>query len=316
MEGQSSIHLGLVAQAEMERCVLAEAVDLAKDADLAILFVGNTTQWETEGQDLSSMTLPANGSQDKLIASVVAANPKTIVVNTTGVPVELPWIDEVPAFLQAWYSGQETGNAILDVLLGEVSPSGKLPISWPKKYEHTGCYGNFGLDSFESRKVEYVEGVFVGYRWFDRMWGHDMEVRFPFGYGLSYTTFSVTDAHISGRIVNAKDAIVTVVAKVKNVGSMTGCETVQVYLEPPVVEGINRPVKGLVGFAKVELHPNGEDMVKVAFTRDATAYWDEAAKEWAVSEGLHHVIVATSAAPAHVKARLELHVEYPFRFGA
>lgn len=314
MEGQTSIHLGFIAQAEMEQDVLAEAVDLAKDADLAIVFVGNTTQWETEGQDLSSMTLPADGSQDNLIASVVAANPKTIVVNTTGVPVELPWLDDVPAFLQAWYAGQETGNAILDVLLGEMSPSGKLPISWPKKYEHTGCYGNFGLDSFDSRKVEYVEGVFVGYRWFDRQWGHDKEVRFPFGYGLSYTEFSITDTRISGSIANDKNARATVVANVKNVGSMTGSEILQVYLEPPVEEGIDRPVKGLVGFVKVELQPKEEKTVEVVFARDAAAFWDEAANEWAVSMGLHHIVVATSAAPVDIKARLELHVENAFKF--
>jgi len=316
MEGQTSIHLGFIAQEEMEQDVLTEAIDLAKEADLAIIFVGNTTQWETEGQDLSSMTLPANGSQDKLIASIAAVNPNTIVVNTTGVPVELPWLDNVPALVQAWYAGQETGNAILDVLIGDVSPSGKLPISWPKKYEHTGCYGNFGLDSFESREVEYVEGVFVGYRWFDRMWGADKEVRFPFGYGLSYTRFSVSDVCVSGAVVNNPDAKITVSAKVKNVGATIGSETVQVYLEPPVVEGLERPVKGMVGFAKVELGLDEEKEIEVTFGRDGAAYWDEVVNKWRVGEGVHGVVVATSSAPIDVKARLELAVEKGFTYSA
>lgn len=315
MEDQCSVHLGLIEQAEMEQDVLSEAVDLARDADVAIVFVGNTTQWETEGQDLSSMTLPASGSQDKLVASVAAANPNTIVVNTTGVPVELPWLDSVPAFVQAWYAGQETGNAILDVLLGETCPSGKLPISWPRKYEHAGCYGHFGLDSFESRAVEYVEGVFVGYRWFDRLWGGDKEVRFPFGYGLSYTQFELSDARVLGGISEDAGARVKVSVKVKNVGQVTGSETVQVYVEPPKVQGIDRPVKSLVGFAKVELQPGEEQEVEVEFARDAAAFWDETRGKWKVSKGVHAVLVATSSDPKDVKARLETNVEAELSFG-
>lgn len=318
MDDQCSIHLGLITQSEMEHDVLAEAVALAKEVDLAILFVGNTTQWETEGQDLSSMSLPADGSQDHLIASVAAVNPHTIVVNTTGVPVELPWLDDVSAFLQAWYAGQETGNAILDVLLGDVCPSGKLPISWPKKYAHTGCYGNFGLDSYESREVEYVEGVFVGYRWFDGQWGSEKEVGFPFGYGLSYTGFEVSGAEVAGAISNDANEKVKVFAWVKNVGSRSGAETVQVYLEPPVVEGasVERPVKGLVGFAKVELQPGEEKSVEVEFGRDGAAYWDEEGKRWAVSKGTYGVLVATSSGPGDVKERLVVEVESEFAFEA
>jgi beta-glucosidase len=315
MENQCSIHLGFIAQAEMEQEVLAEALALAKEADLAILFVGNTTQWETEGQDLSSMTLPADGSQDHLIASIAAVNPNTIVVNTTGVPVELPWLDNVSAFLQAWYAGQETGNAILDVLLGDTSPSGKLPISWPKKYEHTGCYGNFGLDSYESREVEYVEGVFVGYRWFDRLWGQDKEVAFPFGFGLSYTTFEVSNSKLSGSIDNDTNTRVKITAQVKNTGTSSGSETVQVYLEPPVVKDVDRPVKSLVGFAKVELQPGERKTIEVEFAKDGAAYWDETNKSWVVSKGTHGVVVATSSSPRDVKARLELVVEQEFVFG-
>ncbi|KAF2009538.1 glycoside hydrolase family 3 protein [Aaosphaeria arxii CBS 175.79] len=315
MDNQCSIHLGFLSQAEMEQDVLSEAIELARSADLAVLFVGNTTQWETEGQDLSSMTLPADGSQDKLVASVVAANPNTIVVNTTGVPVELPWIDDVPAFLQAWYAGQETGNAILDVLLGETCPSGKLPISWPKKYEHTGCYGNFGLDSYDSREVTYVEDVFVGYRWFDRLWESDREVRFPFGYGLSYTDFEFSEASISGELANAADTKVNVTVKVKNVGSIPGSETVQVYVKPPVGPFLERPVKELAAFAKTTLLQPGEvRLVEVEFGRDTAAFWDEERKRWSVSEGIHDILVSTSSHLKDVKAVLQVNVATVFQF--
>lgn len=336
LDAQISTHLGLIRQSEMDSDILAEATALAREADLAIVFVGNTTQWETEGQDLSTMTLPApttstgtsTSSQNTLIAHVAAANPHaTIVVATTGVPVETPWLPAVPAFLQAWYAGQETGNAILDVLLGHVCPSGKLPVSWPQRYEDTGCYGHFGLDSFESRQVEYVEGVFVGYRWFDELWGGEREVRFPFGFGLSYTSFNVSDAQIEGSVVERDgdddgSARVKVSAKVKNTGPVTGAETVQVYLAPPpppVVPGGGtppRPQKSLVGFAKVELRPGEEKEVQVQFGRSEAAYWDESVAAWRVTEGKYEVLVATSSHPEDCKVRLGMCVQEEFTFAA
>lgn len=314
MDDQCSIHLGFIPQSEMEQDVLSEAVDLARNADIAVIFVGNTTQWETEGQDLSSMTLPADGSQDHLISSVAAVNPNTIVVNTTGVPVELPWLDEVPALMQAWYAGQETGNAILDILLGEASPSGKLPVSWPKKYEHTGCYGNFGLDSYDSRQVEYVEDLFVGYRWFDRLWGSDKEVRYPFGFGLSYTSFTIGNAAVAGDLSTGPDAVIKVSATMKNVGAVTGAETVQVYVAPPPSSGVEKPVKGLVGFTKVHLQPGETKDVVIEFRRDGAAHWDETGDQWKISKGTYEILVATSAGPKDVGAKLQLEVEDDISF--
>ncbi|PSN60028.1 glycoside hydrolase [Corynespora cassiicola Philippines] len=314
MENQCAIHIGFIAQEEIEHDVLSEAVDLASSADLAIVFVGNTIQWETEGQDLETMTLPADGSQDNLISQVVAANPNTIVVNTTGVPVELPWVDSVPALLQAWYAGQECGNAILDVLLGEVSPSGKLPISWPKKYEHTGCYGHFGLDSFESREVEYVEGVYVGYRWFDQWWGQDKEVRFPFGFGLSYTEFDISDARISGAISGDESSQVKVSANIRNIGDRFGAETVQIYVQPPALADLGRPLKDLVGFVKVELKPGETRDITVCFQKDNVSFWNEKANQWRVCRGTYNVLIATSSDPKDAKQALRFEVEEDLDF--
>lgn len=319
-EGQVSAHLGLVTQAEMEANLFEEALLLAKDADLAICFVGNTTQWETEGKDLESMTLPANGSQDRLIAGVAEINPRTVVVVTTGVPVEIPWIDDVGALLQAWYAGQESGNAILDVLLGEVTPSGKLPVSWPKKYEHTGCYGNFGLDSYDSRRVEYVEGVNVGYRHFDRQYGTEKEVHFPFGFGLSYTSFELSEAKLTGIIDGDENSSVTVSLSVKNTGEVSGAETVQVYLAPPTAgPDRGRPPKSLVAFEKTHLKPGETTSVSLSFEKDAAAFWDERPKEqggqcWRVEAGEHSVVVATSSRPSDVSSTLRMDVKKEFTF--
>ncbi|KAH7037544.1 glycoside hydrolase family 3 C-terminal domain-containing protein [Microdochium trichocladiopsis] len=209
-------HIGLVTEAEMEADLLAEAVSIASSADAVICCVGSTVQWETEGQDLATRRSPnETRSQDRLIAAVAAANPRTI----------------------AWYAGQETGNAIANVLLGEVNPSGKLPVSWPRRIEDTPCYGNFGLDSYDSLEVEYVEGVFVGYRHYDQKYGSDEEVSFPFGYGLSFVTFAVNPTRIEGlisppldkaRANNNNTSLISVTVSVRNISTVLGAETVQV----------------------------------------------------------------------------------------
>lgn len=321
LQGQVSAHLGLVYQDEMEANLHDEAIATAKAADVAICFVGNTVQWETEGQDLETMCLPANGSQDRLVAGVAEANPRTIVVVTTGVPVELPWHDQVAALLQGWYAGQETGNSILDVILGETNPSGKLPVSWPKRYDHTACYGNFGLDSYESRKVEYVEGVNVGYRHFDRHYGTEKEVRFPFGFGLSYTTFEIMGAELNGQLSKSSDDTVVVNVTIKNTGTRLGSEVVQVYLSPPRASKDNgRPPKALVAFEKVKLQASEEKSIQMQFNRDAAAYWDDRSKDqggycWRVEKGVHDILVGTSSRPSDLPVVLGLDVSQDFSFG-
>lgn len=312
MNDQIAVHVGLITQAEMEADLLNEAVGLAKEADLAICFVGNNTQWESEGLDMAQMVLPVDGSQDKLVAEVAKANKNTVVVVTTGVPVELPWLESVPAVMQAWYAGQETGNAISDVLTGQVNPGGKLPVSWPRKYEHSPCYGNFGLDSFKSKKVEYVEGVNVGYRHFDNHYNTPKEVLFPFGHGLSYTSFELSNASISGTINSTSDdPSVTVSVSVTNTGSIAGSETVQVYLSPPSTSGEQaRPPKALAGFDKVSLQAGETKTVQVQFGRTAAAYWDAAS--WKIDGGPHTIVVSTSSSPRDIKAKLELNIDGGF----
>lgn len=311
-DDQISAHVGLMLQSEMEQDLLGEAVDVAVAADLAICFVGHTPRWESEGEDMASMALPAQGSQDRMIAAVTKANPNTVVVNMTGVPVETPWLNDVAAFVQAWFAGQESGNAILDVLLGAVSPSGKLPVSWPKRIEHTPCYGNFGHDSAESRHVEYKEGVNVGYRHYDRQYDTERAVQFPFGFGLSYTTFEVRNAKLAGTL--SIGSTVEIEVTVTNSGAVAGAETVQIYMAPPAGSNKGRPPKTLIGFAKAFLQPGEAKTVTVTVDQDAAAFWEEEGHCWAVESGRHTVLVATSSHPQDVRAELHVDVAKPYTY--
>ncbi|KAL3469305.1 glycoside hydrolase superfamily [Aspergillus californicus] len=314
LDNQLSVHFGFTPQSEMEQDLQTEAASLAADSDIALVFTGNTTQWESEGQDMQQMTLPpyATRTQDSLIKAVAAANPNTIVVNTTGHPVETPWLNDIAGFLQAWYAGQETGNAIVDILVGETTPSAKLPTSWPRLYKHTACYGNFGLDSQDSKEVEYVEGVFVGYRNFDRHWGTDKQVLFPFGFGLSYTTFEISNISLCGSLTQDPKSKILITASVKNTGNTPGAETTQVYLSPPSTENIDRPIKELAGYAKVSLAVQEQKQAQLEFGRDAAAFWDEAVNKWRVVPGIYTVLVSTSSSPEDVRGMVKFKIEEGF----
>ncbi|KAM0335577.1 hypothetical protein ACHAQA_000625 [Verticillium albo-atrum] len=316
LDKQLCAHVGFVPQSQMERKLQEQSIALAREADVAVVFVGNTYQWESEGQDMASMVLPPYDTrvQDALISAVAAANPKTVVMANTGVPFEVPWLDDVACLLQGWYAGQEVGNALVDVLMGEVSPSGKLPISWPRAYKHTACYGNYGQDSQESKEVEYVEGVFVGYRHYDRHWKAEKEVLFPFGFGLSYTDFEVTSVSVDTKLSNDAASGIVVGATVKNVGSRDGAQTVQVYIAPPQDGSVERPVKELVGFAKVHLQSGQEEVIQIELPASAGAFWDESIHKWKVLSGSYGILVATSSHPDHVVERVDVDIGQEFTF--
>lgn len=265
---------------------IADAAEAARQADTTVLFVGRSGEWDTEGSDLQGIALP--GRQDNLIAAVCAANPRTVVVLQTGGPVEMPWLPKAAAVLQAWYPGQEAGNAIADVLYGRADPGGRLPQTFPVRWQDNPTHSQDpevypGLDG----RVRYEEGLMIGYRHYDRTGIHPL---FPFGHGLSYTSFALSD--VTARPL---DDGVRVTARVKNTGSRAGSTVVQVYLgeiAPPVL----RPRRELKGFAKVALDPGASTEVVIDVTARDFAWFDVKAQVWTVTGGTYTAFVGFSAA--------------------
>ncbi|HEX8990939.1 MAG TPA: glycoside hydrolase family 3 C-terminal domain-containing protein [Anaerolineales bacterium] len=264
---------------------IAEAVLLAKQADVAIVVAGLTNEWESEGYDRASMSLP--GRQDELIAKVVRANPNTIVVLNTGSPVAMPWADDVPAIIQGWYNSQECGNALADVLFGDVNPSGRLPTTFPRRYED-----NPTIDTYPGKggKVFYREGLLVGYRHYD---ARGIEPLFPFGHGLSYTGFEYSDLKLSRSQISA-DETVEVSLVVRNVGQRAGKEVIQLYVHD-LQSTLARPEQELKAFAKVGLEPGEAQTVRFSLGREAFWYFDPDQAGWIVEPGEFEVRVGHSS---------------------
>jgi beta-glucosidase len=229
------------------------------------------------------MELPSH--MDALITAVAVANPNTVVVMQSGTPVAMPWVDEAGAIVQAWYGGNETGNAIADVLFGDANPSGKLSLSFPKKLSDNPAFLNFKA---EGGRTLYGEDVYVGYRYYEFA---ERDVLFPFGHGLSYTTFSFSKLEVK----QAEDKIVVSVT-VANTGGVKGQEVVQVYVAPPRKQAVNRPRKELKGFTKVEIEPGQSERPVVEIeTKYAASYWDEFRDQWCVEAGEYEIVVGDSS---------------------
>jgi beta-glucosidase len=272
----AGVELGVrrpMADDSVERAAAA-----ARAADVAIVVVGTNDDWETEGEDRRVLGLP--GRQDELVASVVAANPRTIVVVNTGSPVTMPWAGDIAALVQSWFGGQEMADALLDVLLGVVEPGGRLPTTYPLAIEHTPSFANFPGDNDQ---VHYAEGIFVGYRWYD---SRRLATLFPFGHGLSYTTFAVGSPALSATVIDAPDGMtnggtgdLTVGVTVTNTGPRAGSHVVQCYVRPRQSRLV-RPDKELKAFAKVTLAPGESETVQLRLDARSFAYWDPAQPEW------------------------------------
>jgi len=259
------------------------AVAAAAAADLAIVVVGTNGDWETEGRDRRTMDLP--GRQVELIGAVVAANPRTVVVVNAGSPVTMDWAERVPAVAQSWFLGQETGNAIADVLCGDVDACGRLPTTIPRAIEDTPAFTNY---PGERGHVLYGEGVFVGYRWYD---ARGTEPAFPFGHGLSYTTFDVGPFEV---VFDAHTTTVDVAVPVTNVGDRDGCAVVQLYVRD-VDASVARPPQELKAFAKVRIATRATEVLQLRLERDAFAFWDIAEGAWCVEPGEFELLVGLSS---------------------
>ncbi len=290
----AAVRLGCLAPRpadEMDR-----AVSLAAASDVALVFVGLTGEWESESFDRPNMDLV--GEQNELVERVAAANKNTVVVLNTGSPITMPWLERVAAVLQAWYPGQECGNAIADVLFGDTTPSGKLPQTFPMRLEDTPAYLHY---PGEHGRVYYHEGIFVGYRYYEK---RKIEPLFPFGFGLSYTTFSYGPLTLSKRQVSVGDTIEGTI-EVANTGMRPGKEVLQVYLRD-VKSSLLRPEKELKAFAKVSLTPGERKAVTFSIPSDALAYYDDVLHKWVAEAGEFEVLVGASSQDIRATASFTL----------
>jgi beta-glucosidase len=270
---------------------IASAAALAARSDVAVVLAGLTAEWESEDFDRPDMELP--GRQVELIEAVAAANPNTVVVLNIGSPIHMPWLDRVAAVLLAWYPGQEAGNAIADVLFGDVDPGGRLPTTFPKRLQDNPAYINY---PGENGEVLYGEGIWVGYRYYDRK---EVEPLFPFGFGLSYTGFAYRSLSLSApEIVQGESVLVRV--EIENTGRRSGSEVVQLYVHD-VESRLSRPDKELKAFAKVALAPG--EARPVSFTLDASAlsFYDPAQRSWVAEPGEFGVWWAATRATSACK---------------
>ncbi len=270
-----------------------KAVEAAKKADCVILSVGNTSEYETEGRDRPDLFLPYG--QDKLIEKVAAVNKNVIVVLTAGSPVVMnKWIGKVKGVVDAWFPGTEGGNAIADILLGNADPSGKLPVTFPQKWEDCSAYPTYNR---LNGRTYYSDDIYIGYRHFDK---NNIEPLFPFGYGLSYTNFEYSDINI---VRNGEEYEVTFY--VKNIGKVNGKETAQLYISS-TVQNIDRPVKELKGFSKISLNPGEKKKITVKINKDAFAYFSEQYNAWKVDPGIYKVLVGASSRDIKLSSDIEL----------
>lgn len=285
--------------------LIADAVAQAKDADY-VVFVGGlnkSAHQDCEDSDRYGLGLPYG--QDKVIEALAEANSNLIVVNVSGNAVAMPWVDKVPAVLQAWFIGSEAGHAITDVLSGDVNPSGKLPFTFPARIEDVPAhiFGEYvGVASRDTVDVEYKDGIYVGYRWTDMQ--KKTRPLFAFGHGLSYTSFEYGEPELDSTEMTI-DGTVTVRVKVTNTGDRAGRETVQMYIGDRK-SSLSRPVKELKGFEKVTLAPGESATVSFTVDRDDLSFFDPDRHEWVAEPGKFDIYIAAAADDVRGKVTFEL----------
>ncbi len=289
-----AVHLGCLRPVPAD--AIERAVALAAATDVAIVCVGFGGDWQSEGFDRPNMDLP--GKQDALVEQVAAVNPRTIVVLNTGSPITMPWLEQVGAVIQAWYPGQECGHAIADVLFGDTNPSGKLTQTFPVRLEDTPTYLDF---PGENGKIYYGEGLFVGYRYYEK---RKIAPLFPFGFGLSYTTFAYSSLSLSAKEIGPDDTL-HVSVDITNTGQRAGKEIVQVYVRDSQAS-LQRPEKELKAFAKVQLEPGERKTAKLSLARDALAYYDDSTHDWVAEAGEFEVLVGASSQDIRATATFTL----------
>lgn len=293
--GTCEAHFGLAYYGEGNEIDLA--AEAAAESDAAVVCVGLRETLEGEGNDKETLSLPE--SQIKLINAVAKANPKTIVVLYNGTPITMSeWFDNVPGLIETFYPGQEGGNALADIIFGDVNPSGKLPITFAKQWEDSPAYTTY---PGKKEEVYYEEGIFVGYRHFDKNY---IEPLFPFGFGLSYTTFKYSNLKISSKEITHNDTL-TVMVSIKNSGNKLGDEVVQLYLRD-VEATVDREVKSLKGFKRVSLNPGESKTVAFKLNESDLSFYSEKEKRWIAEPGKFKLLVGSSSRDIRIIGEFKL----------
>ncbi|MGO4269978.1 glycoside hydrolase family 3 C-terminal domain-containing protein, partial [Paenibacillus sp. TAF58] len=281
--------------------LLKEAVKLAEDASVVILFVGLPERYESEGFDREHLNLPAN--QSELIEAVTAVQKRTVLVLSNGAPVVMPWIGSVKAVLEAYLGGQALGGAIADLLFGDANPCGKLAETFPIQLSDNPSYLNFPGDG---DLVAYKEGIYVGYRYYDKK---KLRPLFPFGHGLSYTTFEYSGLVLDKNVMNDTE-ILNATVSIKNVGNRAGKEIVQLYVRD-VASNVTRPEKELKGFIKVALNPGEEKTVTFTLEKRSFAYFNTELNDWHVETGEFDILIGKSSSDILLKGALLVNSTVP-----
>ena len=286
-------------KAKNNDALIAQAVELAKRCETAIIFIGLTDDYEAEGFDRTHMNLP--DAHDKLVAEILKVNKNAIIVLAGGSPVEMPWNDGVAAILNSYLGGQAGAGAVADIISGAVNPSGKLPETYPVFYADTPAKNNFPGNP---ASVEYRESVYIGYRYYEKA---KKAVRYPFGFGLSYTTFEYSDIRVSSKSIKDTDTL-TVTVKVKNTGAVPGYEIVQLYVADKE-STIYRPEKELKGFKKIWLNPDEEKEIAFELSKRAFAFYNVNISDWCVESGDFDILVGASSADIRLSATVNVTAE-------
>jgi beta-glucosidase len=276
--------------------LIQEALEVAKSAEVVVVCAGLTDMYEAEGLDREHMKMPPG--HDALIQALAAAHKKVVVVLSNGSPIEMPWVNDVSGILEGYLGGQAGAGAIADILIGKVNPSGKLAETFPNKLEDNPSHHNFPGGPVT---VEYRESLYVGYRYYDTV---QQDVLFPFGHGLSYTSFEYNDLKLNHGSISESDTL-TATFKVKNTGSLKGKEIVQLYVRD-VESTAFRPNKELKGFTKVDLQPGEETKVTIELSKRAFAYYDTSQKDWRVETGEFEILIGASSQEIRLNAAVEV----------
>ena len=284
-------------QGIIEKCRgKVEIIDSPSDADISILFIGlnHEEHMDAEDTDKSSFKLPLN--QIQLVKDTIEQNQNTIVVLISGSPISMEeWIDEIPVLVETWYAGMEGGRAIADILFGDVNPSGKLPITFPKRLSDSPAHKS--EKTFPgAEKVFYEEGIFVGYRYFEY---NNIKPLFPFGYGLTYTTFKYNKIKMENDLISG-DEIIRVSVELENTGDIEGAEVVQLYLHD-IESSLPRPFKELKGFKKILLKPKQKETISFELNRKDLAFFDDDLNDWAVENGRFKILIGSSSEEIHLE---------------